>query len=305
MSMRYPQCILVSCEVPWDDRDRLLEECFRSEVRAILASGFRHVYIFGTAGEGYAVTTDQFRDVAGVFREETDRDDVHPMVGVIAMSTGQVVERLGIAYDMGFRAFQISLPPWGALDDDECMAFFADVCGAFPDASFLHYNLMRAGRLLVGADYRRLADAIPNLVATKNTRSDIHQIADIATRAPELQHFYGEAGFAQGCVHGECSLLSSFGPLFPRRTVEFFEHGVHRRWDELFPMQREYLEVIRTFLRPTSGRAVIDGAYDKMIVRASGVDMPLRLLPPYRGFDESVYEACVAAVREDFPDWFD
>src|SRR6187399_1327951 len=53
---RYPQAILISCEVPWDENEQLLEDVFRQEIRHALDS-FSHVYIFGTAGEGYAVDT--------------------------------------------------------------------------------------------------------------------------------------------------------------------------------------------------------------------------------------------------------
>ena len=51
-----------------------------------------------------------------------------------------------------------------------------------------------AQRLLAGADYRRLIDAIPNIAGTKNTRPDILVVSDLATNSPELQHFYGELG---------------------------------------------------------------------------------------------------------------
>ena len=51
---RYPQAILVSCEVPWDENEDLMEGLFRREVRRTLQVGFNHLYIFGTAGEGYA-----------------------------------------------------------------------------------------------------------------------------------------------------------------------------------------------------------------------------------------------------------
>ena len=87
MSKRYPQAVLVSCEVPWDENGELIEPVFRAEVRHTISSGFRDLYIFGTAGEGYAVTLTQFREIAGIFREETTREGVRPMVGVIGMST--------------------------------------------------------------------------------------------------------------------------------------------------------------------------------------------------------------------------
>ncbi len=47
---RYPQAILVSCEAPWDENERLIEDIFRREVRTVLKQ-FNHLYIFGTAGD--------------------------------------------------------------------------------------------------------------------------------------------------------------------------------------------------------------------------------------------------------------
>ena len=46
---RYHPAILVSCEIPWDDGENLIEDVFRQEIRATLAQ-FDNLYIFGTAG---------------------------------------------------------------------------------------------------------------------------------------------------------------------------------------------------------------------------------------------------------------
>ncbi len=304
MTKRYHQAILVSCEIPWGENDEFLESIFRQEVRSTLEK-FNNVYIFGTAGEGYAVTNAMFKQVVDVFSDETAGEDVHPMVGVIGMSTPQVVQRIGIAHDKGFRTFQISLPPWGELQDDEYMVFFRDVCGSFPDSRFLHYNLPRARRVLLGPDYRRIEEAVPNLAATKNGRTDLSDIISIATNTSELQHFWGEHGFPHGCLYGECSLLSSFGAMFPTRTKEFFDYGVNGKIGKLFRMQAEYLAVGDAFQGPTGEPERIDGAYDKMIVRAAGVDMPLRLLSPYQGFDLETYEKCLASLKAQYPDWLE
>ena len=175
----------------------------------------------------------------------------------------------------------------------------------FPGLPFHSLQPTRARRLLRGEDYRRLADAIPNIAGTKNCRTDIGDVANIATRAPELQHFYGETGFAIGCLYGECSLLSSYGALFPSKTREYFQYGVDKNWDKLFPMMAEYDEVMTAFDEPTLARGGIDGCYDKMIVRGSGIDMPLRLLSPYKCFDMEVYEAVMQNMRERYPEWLE
>ena len=90
---RYPQGILVACPSPWDEQFELVEELLREEVRRVLAAGFVHCYVFGTGGEGYAVDTRRFRQVVDVFHEETAGKDVSAMVGVIGLSTPQIVER--------------------------------------------------------------------------------------------------------------------------------------------------------------------------------------------------------------------
>jgi dihydrodipicolinate synthase/N-acetylneuraminate lyase len=300
---RYPQGILISCEVPWDEHQNLMEDVFREEVEHVLRAGFRHVYIFGTAGEGYAVDLPRFRRIAEIFREATSGENIRAQVGVIALSVPQFRERLSIAHDIGFREFQISLPSWGPLNDDEMLRFFTDVCTMFPDSRFLHYNLPRTKRVLTGPEYRRIADVVPNLVATKNTGTTVYGTMDLLNHAPDLQHFFGEAMFPTGCLHGECSLLSSFGPLFPKRTQVLFEYGRTRQFDRLFPFQAEYLRAVEEVIAPLRRRTLIDGAYDKALIRLAGIPMPLRLLSPYDGFSDEVFEECKRTLMEKYADW--
>jgi dihydrodipicolinate synthase/N-acetylneuraminate lyase len=301
---RYPQTVLVSCEIPWDDQQNLIEDVFREQVRMALANDFRHVYIFGTAGEGYAVDTARFRQIVEIFREETRGADVHPQIGVIGLSTANIVERIGFAYAAGFRAFQISLPSWGALNDVELLTFFKDVCGAFPDAQFLHYNLPRAKRVIGGADYRRIADAVPNLAATKNTGGGAQRAADLMRHAPDLQHFFGEDNFLHGSMYGECSLLASFGPLAPRKSWQYFRAGRDRDLATMLTLHHGFLNLLLDVFGPALAQERIDGAYDKMIVRMGGLEaMPLRMLSPYQGLSEEQYQAYARVFRERYADW--
>ena len=300
---RYPQAILVSCEIPWDENENLMEDVFRKEVRHTLENGFNHLYIFGTCGEGYAVDTRRFREIVQVFYEETRGDDVHPMVGVITLSTANTIERVGLAHDIGFRTFQVVLPSWGALNDVELMTYFKDVCGTFPDSKFVNYNLPRTKRILEGSDYRRLIDAVPNLVGTKTTSGGLSRAAGLMRHASELQHFFGEANFPHGCMYGECSLLSSFGPMAIRQTREFFEAGRTGQLVKLFELQQWFQDLVTDVFSPLPPGERIDGAYDKMIQRFGGLEeLPLRLLSPYQWYTEEQYQACKQVFLEKYAD---
>ena len=300
MAKRYPSSILVSCEVPWDENQKLIEHTFRAEIRDTLEL-YNNLYIFGTAGEGYAITLSQFKHIVKIFREETDKPGVHPMVGVISMSTGLVVEKIATAYDIGFRVFQISLPPWGTLTDNEYITYFKDVCGTFPDAKFLHYNLPRSGRVLLTEDYKRIEASVPNLVGTKFTSADPDECRKLTTQTA-LQHFLSERNYPFGRIHGECSILASYGVLFPRKTKKLFDLGTAGEFEKSYQVAIEISEAASTFFAPTIGKARrMDGAFDKMIVRASGTDMPLRMLSPYDGFDDATYQACISGLKSKHP----
>ena len=307
MSKRYHQGVLVSCEIPWDERQRFMEDVFRAEVRATLES-FDNLYIFGTAGEGYAVAEGQFRDIVRVFWEETGRDGVHPMVGVIAMSTAQATDRVETAHDAGFRTFQVCLPSWRTVTDEEYMLFFTEVCGAFPDSRFLHYNLGMSGRVLGADDYRRIEESVPNLVATKTGSASAEDIEELVTRT-SLQHFVGETAFARGSQFGECSILSSGGILFPERVNELLRLGASGRFKEAERLAAEISRAVLTFFRPASEStsmgfdARVHGAWDKMFKRAAGLEMPFTMLSPYQHWDEETYEECLEALRSEFGDW--
>ncbi|MSP12465.1 MAG: hypothetical protein EXR62_05850 [Chloroflexi bacterium] len=301
---RYPQSVLISCEVPWDENYKLMEGVFRKEIRLMLKYGFQHLYIFGTAGEGYAVDTPRFREIVQLFWEETRGEHIHPMVGIIGLSTANVIERMSFAYEVGFKVFQISLPSWGVLNDTEMMTFFKDVCGTFQDCQFLHYNLVRTKRVLNGTDYRRLVDAIPNLVATKNTGGGMPGTADLILNSPELQHFLGEENFPYGCMLGECSLLATKGPTAPHKTFEFFEAGVTRQIEKLYRMHADYQRFSMDIIGPLRGQGAMDGAYDKLGKRLGGLEeMPLRLLSPYQSFTEEQYQHAKRTFHEKYPDW--
>ena len=50
-----------------------------------------------------------------------------------------------------------------------------------------------------------------------------------------------------------------------------------------------------------AGRGV--GPLDKMIVRASGVETPLRMLSRYQAFDIETDEACLQGLQTRYADW--
>ncbi|MFA9478865.1 dihydrodipicolinate synthase family protein [Phycisphaerales bacterium AB-hyl4] len=295
---RYPQSNLAACMIPWTTDFQLDSHNFDRHISSVIDSGYQCLYVMGTAGEGYALGDRQFQEVVEVFADKTVGRDLAPQVGVISLSMQTVIDRIAWCHGRGIHMFQISLPSWGALDDKEIMLFFQTVCGEFPDCQFLHYNLLRARRILTGKDYRRIADVVPNLVATKNSTSDYARTADLLEHAPDLQHFLLESNFALGCTRGECSLLCSLGVLCPELAMRFFHAGVERDLPQLFRITEVFRRLGKRMFTHCS-RKMIDGAFDKALVHLRNPAFPTRLLPPYLSMNEEELQGC----REAYQDW--
>jgi dihydrodipicolinate synthase/N-acetylneuraminate lyase len=302
---RFPSCVLATAVVPWAEDYRLDEGLFRFEISALLAAGYSNLYVFGTAGEGYAVSTAQFEQVARVFVDEMRAGGSEPMVGVISLSLETMLERIAFARDrLGVRLFQVSLPSWGALEAHEVRTFFDVVLGRFPESRFLHYNLLRAKRLVTPEEYAVIASDHPNLVATKNSTDSMLRIRGLLERAPMLQHFLNEHGFVYGSLIGECGLLISVGTLNLQRGLQYLEAGQRRELGTLLQMEAELGRLGERFIASVSeGRTLIDGAYDKVLWWLHDKRFPLRLLPPYDGASQRGAEAFAAYVAEAFPQW--
>ena len=300
---RYRQCILATCCVPWNEDFTFAEGIFRRQVRHLISQGIRDLYIFGTAGEGYAVTETQFDEITRVFLDETHGDGLQGMIGIISLSLPTIVERIERARAMGARCFQLSLPGWGTLRDSELAVFFRETCDRFPDCEFLHYNLQRTGRIITGAEYGRLADRYPNLVATKNSTTDTQRLRSLLTEAPQLQHFITESGYAQAAMMGECGLLISVANTNLALGRAYFEAGCRRDGAALAETGREAGELVTELLELAGAEAHMDGAFDKMFCRVNDPTFPLRLLPPYASVSEGTFDLFQNLLREKYPRW--
>ncbi len=303
MSARYPRTVLGTCCLPWQD-GKLDRPLFERSVRNLVQRGLRDLYIFGTAGEGHAVTEAQFREVTGLFVETlADAGGAPPMVGVISLSLPTVLERIAFAASLGVRTFQFCLPSWGPITDGEVRRVFAEVCGAFPDRQFLHYNLGRTGRLVRPEEYAELAELHPNLVAIKYGLGDPETIAGLLRLAPQLRAFFTEPGYYLGAPLGECGLLASISSSNPARAWEYFRAGAEGDFVRFAQLYRELAGIMGAVRGAAGGMGLTDGAYDKLIAKLAEPDFPLGLLPPYRSSDEAGFARYRSQLAAQYPEW--
>jgi dihydrodipicolinate synthase/N-acetylneuraminate lyase len=300
---RYPRTVLGTVCLPWRADGELDEALFRRSIRNLVAAGLPDLYVFGTAGEGYAVSDAMFRRVATIFTETMrEAGGARPMIGIVSLSLATMIERIEFCRTLGVDTFQFALPGWAPTSNTEMRRVFAEICDRFGDCRFLHYNLMRAGRLVRPRDYAELAERHPNLVATKYGGGDPFMISGLMTHAPQLRHFLTEQGYYLGAPLGDCALLASISSSNPRRAREYLETGRNGEVARFRELYRELCGVLHALL-DTAGTGLIDGAYDKVILKLSEPDFPLALLPPYETASEEVYGRYRDILAERYPAW--
>lgn len=278
--------ILATAVIPWTRDREFDEQRFRRLVAKLAEELTKNLYIFGTAGEGYAVNDQQFEQIARTFWESSQESGVTPMLGIISLSLSTIVDRIQLGRKLGFHTFQLSLPAWGVLNDAELDRFFAETCGRFPDCAFHHYNLRRSGRVLTAKDYRRLAEAHSNLVAVKASTADPAVVTDLLTLSPRLRFYLTEMGYTIARrTTKEVGLLISLAAVnFARARAYVFGSQAGRE------AATADFEVMISALHEVAGnRFHIDGAFDKMLARFVDSEFPLDLLPPYVGATEADY----------------
>lgn len=287
--------MLKGVNTPWTEDFDLDESLFADQANRLIESGYRHLYVLGTAGEGHAVGDPAYRRIVDVFSDVMSGPDLYPQVGVITLSVEHAKERIAYGMSRGVRMFQIVLPSWGVMAVPEKMRFFSEVCGSFPEARFLHYNYPRAVNQMVPEDYERAIEVVPNLVATKISTMDMGVIRGLMTRAGELQHFFLQGPFPYACLYGECSLISSLGPVFPELSRQLFEAGRGGDFETALRIQQRMIEAAAGLYAGVD-RPLIDGAYDKLTSWLVDPEFPRRLLPPF----EPVSEEAAATARHYF-----
>lgn len=305
MKKRYPRTILATACIPWDESYQFREDIFRQQIKDLVKRGIRHIYLFGTAGEGYAVTDKQFDQIVHVFADEMKAEDLHPMIGLVSLSLNTMLERLQSAYKMGIRDFQFALPSWGVLTERELNDFVHTLCDPYPDCRFLHYNLMRSKRLLQVDDYVQLAEEIPNFAGAKFTTKDILIVHELMETDSPLQFFLGEFGFGYGhMIGGECGLLISLGNSHIARAQQFFQAALDRDLSRIADFQTEFAGLREGVAKSIQG-VHMDGVYDKVFCKLIDPQFPLRLLPPYGSSTDEHYEAYKKYVQENYPQWLE
>jgi dihydrodipicolinate synthase/N-acetylneuraminate lyase len=291
---------LVGVPVAWDQDGLFLPDLFRKAIHKLLQEGCDGLYIFGTSGEGYAVSDDEFTQIVDVFVDATDAFTGFRQVGCFGLSSDQVKNRCRLVTELGIHSVQITLPFWKELNDVELSRYFSDVCGSFPELSFLLYNNPRNKRRLKGKELEVIHGLTPNLKGTKTGSGAWLDFYELITESPSLVHFVTEAAFLFSHGLGTVGVIPSMNYVFPQRSRAYYEAVKANDLETAHLLHKDIVRFFHKTATPLIQKCYIDGAIDKAYARIGGMDIPLNLKSPYIPLSDEDFEWLQSVVQSEF-----
>ena len=274
-------------------------------VRALCASGVHGIYSNGTAGEFATQREDEFDRVSAIVAAQAEQAGVPFQIGASHTSPQASLERIRRAQSLAPGAFQVILPDWVKVGNDEAIAFLARLAEAAAPVPLVLYNPPHAKRVLEASDFARLRSAVPALVGIKVGDGAPSWYAAMREQLPGFSIFVPGHHYATGRMSGAHGSYSNIACLSPRGA---------RRWDDLIgrdpvaalALELRILDFFRAHIAPLLAQGLSGGALDKLLCGIGGwCDLGLRLRWPYRFVDDATLARLRPIARVALPELFE
>lgn len=293
-------CALIT---PWTSRDELDTKRYIKEIRAYKGSGVHGIYTGGTTGEFYAQDDATFDRVTRITCEEGHALGLPVQIGVSALSTRTVRQRVKVANKCGADGLQIALPFWLALQDDEVLRFVSETADAADGTPLILYLTGRSKRKIPAGLFGQVARKVPSFIGTKDTGASVDEVKAMVADAPGVAIFGGEDFYTRMPAGGRGGYCSVTG-FNTRLVVDLYNLCAAGRYDEARPIHEAIHRMHKEVWRPPYiDEGFMDSALDRVQRMAGGVDVGLRCQSPYRSCSDRHLKAYLRWWKSNFPQY--
>lgn len=275
-----------------------------AEIEVLASSDLDGLYAHGTAGEFHTLREDEFDRVSAMLAHACAKTGKAYQIGVSHPVPQVTLDRIGRTRDLAPGAYQIVLPDWLPLTDDECVAFVrrvAEVAGSVP---LVLYNPPHAKTPASPAVLGRLLDEVPSLIGVKVAGGDDAWYASMGDVIERCAVFVPGHHLASGFVRGARGSYSNVAALSPAGAVRWYAMmrddppaaaDVERRIGELFARHVE----------PLQRAGLSNPALDKFLAAIGGwADVGLTVRWPYASAPDDAVSPARRDARALLPELF-
>lgn len=277
--------------LPWTEDDRVDERRFINECNAFANTGVHGLYTGGTTGEFYAQDDAAYEIVTRIVSEIAHSVGMPVQIGVTALSTRTVCQRVAVACRHGADGIQVALPFWMELRLDEALAFLRDVADAAEGVPLILYHTNRAKYKLSPQELALATAQIPTLIGIKDTGCTLTTLREMIAATPDLAIFGGDHDLVERMVAGGRGGYCSVTGLNPQIMVAIYDYMINDCLNEAKVLQNAVDNMMQQYILPLcQTQGLKDSALDRLMRVTGGGDVGLNCQKPYRSVMSSQVE---------------
>jgi 4-hydroxy-tetrahydrodipicolinate synthase len=275
------------------------------EIDQLIDAGLDGIYSNGTAGEFHNQTEAEFDKVQQIMAEKCRVAGMSFQIGISHPSPIISLERLQRSVAFRPDAFQVILPDWVTVTDDEQIVFLARIAEAAGTIPLVLYNPPHAKLVLSPADLLKLSQAIPQLIGVKLASGDAEWYKDMRAQASDLSVFVPGHLLATGIREKVASgAYSNVACLSPRGSQAWWQL-MQTDPDKALQIQDNILEFFATCIVPYKNAGYSNPALDKFLAAIGGWgSVGTRLRWPYKWIAEEEVAAARVVAKKLLPALF-
>jgi len=271
------------------------------QIDVLLGTGIQGIYTNGTAAEFYSQTEEEFDRIHYLLVERCEKARMPFQIGVNHTSAQIALARLKRTTQLKPGGFQVVLPDWYPLSDDETLTFFERIAEAAGSIGLVLYNPPHAKKLVGPELYGRICGTIPQLIGIKVAPPNKEWFDNVQQQAPNLAIFVPGHNLATGFGWGAAGSYSNVACLQPAGAA---------RWNQLMKtdlpaalaLEGRILAFLKRHIIPTD---YCNAAKDKwMAAIGNWADVGTRLRWPYGFVPEAEAKRLQPLAREWLPELF-
>lgn len=291
--------------LPINTDDSIDYQRLSEEIDRLIEAGLDGIYSNGTAGEFHNQTETEFDKVQQVMAEKCQAAGMPFQIGISHPSPIISLERLQRTVALRPDAFQVILPDWVTVTDDEQIDFLARIAEAAGTIPLVLYNPPHAKLVLSPADLLKISKAIPQLIGVKLASGDAQWYKDMRTQAPDLSIFVPGHLLATGIREKVASgAYSNVACLSPKGSQTWWQL-MQTDPDKALQVQANILQFFATCIVPYKNAGYSNPALDKFLAAIGGWGtVGTRLRWPYKWIAEEEVAAARIVAKRLLPDFF-
>lgn len=223
------------------------EECYRKLVERQVANGVKLLVPCGTTGESVTMSEDERLDVIRITVEVAKAKKAKVIAGTGSNNTAATIDFTRAARQAGADMALIVAPYYNKPTQEGMFAHFSEIANSVRDLPIMLYNVPgRTSSNITAATTIRLAEACPNIVATKEASGNFSQIMEIVrTRPKGFRVFSGDDMTTVPMIAaGADGLVSVCSNEIPKETSQMVEAALDGGFSKARRIHYKILELM-------------------------------------------------------------